>query len=101
MKTASLAEVKDQFSKYLDQAAQEQIVITRHGKPSGVLIGFETEDDWFEFKLLNDPRFMARIRRARESYRSGRGIPWEEVQINNGANNALHRTASPRRARRR
>ncbi len=101
MKTVSLAEVKDQFSKYLDAAAHEEIVITRHGKPSGVLIGFETEDDWFEYKLLNDPRFMARIQRARESFRAGRGVPWENVQEEDGKNTASHRTANLPRARRR
>jgi prevent-host-death family protein len=102
MKTASLAEVKDQFSKYLDAAAHEDIVITRHGKPSGVLIGFATEDDWFEYKLLNDPRFMARIQKARDSFRAGRGIPWEDAQRKDeAANNASYRTARPRRARRR
>jgi hypothetical protein len=26
-------------------------VITRHGKPAGVLIGFSSEDDWFEYRL--------------------------------------------------
>ncbi|WP_433995345.1 hypothetical protein [Bradyrhizobium betae] len=25
--------------------------MTRHGKPAGVLIGFESEDDWFEFRV--------------------------------------------------
>jgi hypothetical protein len=29
----------------------------RHGKPAGVLIGFESEQDWFEHRLENDPRF--------------------------------------------
>lgn len=101
MKTASLAEVKDQLSKYLDEAAHEQIVITRHGKPSGVLIGFETEDDWFEYKLLNDPRFLARIERARNSYRAGHGIPWEDVQQEDGSTKVSRRTATPRRAGRR
>ena len=100
MKTASLAEVKDQLSKYLDAAAHEQIVITRHGRPSGVLIGFETEDDWLEYKLLNDPRFLARIQKARESFRAGRGIRWEALQNDEAANNASRCTASARRARR-
>jgi prevent-host-death family protein len=27
-------------------AEKEEIVITRHGKPAGVLIGFESEDEW-------------------------------------------------------
>ena len=57
MKTIALAEVKDHLSEYLNDAAREDIVITRHGRPAGVLIGFATEDDWFEYKLENDPRF--------------------------------------------
>ncbi len=80
MKRVALAEVKDHLSEYLDDAAKEEIVITRHGRPAGVLIGFEDEDAWFEFRLENDPRFIERIARARVSLRAGGGIPWEEVQ---------------------
>jgi hypothetical protein len=36
-------------------------VATRHGKPAGVLIGFESEDDWFDCKLENDPLFLERV----------------------------------------
>lgn len=80
MKKVALAEVKDHLSEYLHDAASEEIIITRHGKPAGVLIGFESEDDWFEFRLENDPRFLKRIARARTSLRAGRGIPWRDVQ---------------------
>jgi prevent-host-death family protein len=61
MKRVNLASVKDQLSKYLRQAEKEEILITRHGKPAGVLIGFASEDDWFDYRLENDPRFLARI----------------------------------------
>jgi len=80
MKHVSLAEVKDNLSKYLRQAGLERIVITKHGKPAGVLIGFESEDEWFDYKLENDPRFLKRIARARQSLFKGKGIPWEEVR---------------------
>ena len=42
MKKVALAEVKDQLSKFLHDAEKEEILITRHGKPAGVLIGFES-----------------------------------------------------------
>jgi prevent-host-death family protein len=42
MKKIALAEVKDHLSEYLHDAAREQIVITRHGKPAGVLVGCST-----------------------------------------------------------
>ena len=49
-----LAEVKDDLSRYLRVAAEEEILITRHGRPAGVLIGFESEDDWLDYRLFLD-----------------------------------------------
>lgn len=80
MKEVSLSEVKDDLSRYLRAAEKQDIVITRHGKPAGVLIGFESEDDWFEYRLENDPRFRQRIEKARASLRAGRGIRLEDVE---------------------
>ena len=51
-----LSEIKDDLSRFLHEAEKREIVITRHGKPAGVLIGFESEDDWLEYRLENDPR---------------------------------------------
>jgi prevent-host-death family protein len=79
MKKAALSEVKDDLSKFLRLAEKEEVVITRHGKPAGVLIGFESEDDWFDYRLENDPRFLRRIDAARNSLREGRGVRIEDV----------------------
>ncbi|MBC7854185.1 MAG: type II toxin-antitoxin system Phd/YefM family antitoxin [Pirellulaceae bacterium] len=79
MKEIALSEFKDDLSKYLRQAAKEGIVITRHGKPAGILIGFASEDDWFDYRLENDPRFLARIERAKRSLREGKGIKLAEI----------------------
>ena len=79
MKEIPLSEVKDDLSRFLREAAKQDIVITRHGKPAGVLVGFESEDDWFEYRLENDPRFLERIERARKSLRSGRGTRLEDL----------------------
>ncbi len=76
----ALAEVKDDLSRYLRLAASEEIVITRHGRPAGVLIGFESDDDWFEYRLEHDPEFLRRIREARADVASGRGIRLEDVK---------------------
>jgi len=81
MKQIALADVKNGLSRYLRLAEKEQIVITRHGKPAGVLIGFESEDDWFDYRLENDPRFLQRIETARRSLKSGRGVKIEDVQV--------------------
>ena len=79
MKKVALAEVKDQLSKYLHLAESEETIITRHGKPAGVLIGFEDEDDWFDYRLEHDPRFLERIASARRSLREGKGIRLEDL----------------------
>ena len=79
MKQVALSEIKDDLSKYLRLAENEEIVITRHGKPAGVLVGFASEDDWFDYKLENDPRFLQRIARARESLQAGKGVRLEEL----------------------
>ena len=79
IKKIPLSEVKDDLSHFLREAAKQHIVITRHGKPAGVLVGFESEDDWFEYRLENDPRFLARIERARKSLRAGRGTRLEDL----------------------
>ncbi len=81
MKEVPLSEVKDDLSRFLRAAEKQDIVITRHGKPAGVLIGFESEDDWFEYRLENDSRFRQRIEKARESLRTGGGVRLEDVKI--------------------
>jgi prevent-host-death family protein len=75
-----LSEVKDDLSRYLREAEEREIVITRHGKPAGVLIGFGSEEDWFDYRLENDPRFLRRIEEARASIRAGRGIRLEDIK---------------------
>jgi prevent-host-death family protein len=79
VKEVPLSEIKDDLSRFLREAEKQEIVITRHGKPAGVLIGFESEDDWFDYKLENDPRFLERIERARRSLKAGRGLRLEDV----------------------
>lgn len=74
-----LAKVKDDLSRYLRAATEEEIVITRHGRPAGVLIGFANEDDWVEYRLENHPEFLARVAAARTALRAGQGTPLERV----------------------
>jgi prevent-host-death family protein len=79
MKEVALSEVKDDLSKYLHLAEEEEILITRHGKPAGVLVGFASEDDWFEYKLEHDPRFLQRVERARQGLYEGKGMRLEDL----------------------
>jgi prevent-host-death family protein len=80
MRRVPLSEIKDDLSRFLREAGKQEIVITRHGKPAGVLIGFESEDDWFDYRLENDPRFLLRFEGARKSLREKRGVRLEDVK---------------------
>ena len=80
MKKIALSEIKDDLSKFLRLAEKQEIVITRHGKPAGILIGFASDDDWFDYRLEHDPRFLERIEEARKSLRMGKGIPLEKMK---------------------
>ncbi len=79
MRRVVLSEVKDDLSKYLRLAEDERIVITRHGKPAGVLVGFGSEEDWFDYRLETDPRFLERIAKARANLKAGRGVRLEDL----------------------
>jgi len=79
MKKVALSEAKDHLSEYLDLAEKEEVIITRHGKPAGVLIGFASEDDWFDYRLEHNPRFLARIEAAWKSLRADKGMKIEDL----------------------
>jgi prevent-host-death family protein len=80
VKEVPLSEVKDDLSRLLREAEIQDVVITRHGKPAGVLIGFKSEDDWFDYRLENVPRFLQRVEQARGSIRKGRGVKLEDLK---------------------
>ena len=80
MRRVPLSEIKDDLWRFLREAESEEIIITRNGKPAGVLIGFGSDDDWFDYRLENDPRFLRRIERARKSLREGRGVRIEGAE---------------------
>lgn len=75
----ALAKVKDELSRYLKLAADQEIIITRHGRPAGILIGFDSEEDWFEYRLENHPEFLRRIEAARAAIRRGEGVRLEDI----------------------
>jgi len=65
------------LSRFL--AESEDILITRHGKPAGMLIGFESEDDWFEHLLEHHPEFLRLVAEAPKTLRSGRGVRLDDL----------------------
>ncbi len=72
MTKVPLSKVKDNFSEIIKKAGKEDVVVTIHGRPAAVIIGFEDEDDWLEYRLLKDERFLARVSKSRRQYQEGR-----------------------------
>jgi prevent-host-death family protein len=74
-----LSKVKDNFSEIIKQASQDEVIVTIHGRPAAVIIGFEDEDDWLEYRLLKDEEFLARVSKSRQQYQEGKYKTLEEL----------------------
>ena len=79
MITAALSELKDHLSSYVKNSIEEEIIITNHGRPVGVLTGFANEDEYLEYRLLNDPRFVKMIDRSRKEAWAGKVTKIEDL----------------------
>ena len=74
-----LSKVKDNFSEFVKKAGKEEVVVTNHGRAVAVIIGFEDEDDWLEYRLLKDERFLARVSQSRRQYKEGKYRALEDL----------------------
>ena len=81
VKRVPLSQVRDRLGSFLHDAERQDIVIMRRGRPAGVLIGFSSEDDWFDYQLESDPRFERGIAAARQSLRAGQGVKLEDIDL--------------------
>ncbi len=74
MKTLPLAEVKAKLSRLVDQVAKtdDQIMITRNGRPAAVLVSPDEYDSWRETQAIrSDRELMAEIRRGLRALKRG------------------------------
>jgi prevent-host-death family protein len=74
MKTLPLAEVKAKLSRLVDQVAKtdDQIVITRNGRPAAVLVSPDEYDSWMETQAIrSDRELMTEIRRGLRALKRG------------------------------
>ncbi len=74
-----LSKLKDNFSGFIKKAGKEEVVVTVRGRPAAVIIGFEDEDDWLDYRLLKDEKFLARVLESRQQYREGKHKALEEL----------------------
>lgn len=75
MKTISVSEAKMKLSGLLDAIAvsDEEILITKNGRPAAVLVSPEEFDSWREtLAIRSDADFMEEIHRGRDELRQKR-----------------------------
>jgi prevent-host-death family protein len=78
MKTASVAEMKSQFSAFLKSSAGGPVVVTRNGKPVAVLVGVEDEDEIERLLMAYSPRLRAICDQSRQQIAEGKGVSHEQ-----------------------
>ena len=79
MKTVSMNDARHSLAELVRLAEADDIVITENGKPVGVLIGLDPEDDLEDLALESDPRFAQRISEAHARCLRGEGVRLEDL----------------------
>ena len=82
-KTLPISEVKARLPELVTgvQDREEEIVVTRNGKPAAVLVSYAEFERLKEtLDVLSDPGLMRQIEESRAFYASGRkGLSFEDV----------------------
>lgn len=82
-KTLPISEVKTRLPELVSgvEEREEEIVVTRNGKPAAVLLNYAEYERLKEtLEILSDRELMGQIRRSRRFYaRGGTGASFEEV----------------------
>jgi prevent-host-death family protein len=98
MKIVPLNEVKNRFSTYLELSKQEDIVVTKNGRPAAILHAV-TDEDLEDYLFESDPRFIARIEALRREFQRDGGTPLANVRKELGLPASRRRRTPPRRRR--
>ncbi|MGH8245776.1 MAG: type II toxin-antitoxin system Phd/YefM family antitoxin [Gammaproteobacteria bacterium] len=84
MKIASVADSKAHFSAYVRAANSGPVIVTRNGKPVGVLLAIDDEEELERLILAYSPRFRRILNAARRRIRAGARIRhadlWRELE---------------------
>ena len=82
-RTLPISEVKARLPELIAgvQEREEEIVVTRNGRPAAVLLNIDEYDRLrATLDVLSDPKLMGQIRRSEKFFTSGaRGLSFEEV----------------------
>jgi prevent-host-death family protein len=79
MKVKSVAEVKAHFSELLS-VDSGPVVVTRNGRPAGVLVPVAEDAEIEDLALTFSPKFRAIMQRAEEQIRRGETYSLDEAR---------------------
>ena len=79
MTTHTMTEAKNDICALIREAEKDEVVVTRHGKPAAVIIGFADDDAWFDYRLERDERFLRKIATARDQIKRGEFVSLDNL----------------------
>jgi prevent-host-death family protein len=79
MTTHTMTEAKNDICSLIREAEKEEVVVTRHGKPAAIIIGFADDDAWFDYRLEHDETFLKKIAKARDQIKRGEFVSLDEL----------------------
>ena len=79
MTTHTMTEAKNDICAIIRESEKDQVIITRHGKPAAVIIGFADDDEWFDYRLEHDETFLRKIAKARNQIKRGAFVSLDEL----------------------
>ena len=83
MKMAPLAEVKDHFSRYVEKAHDNPIIVTKNGRPAAILVSVPDDEEELErFLIAHSPKFQRLIESAYKRIQKGGGIKHKDFWKN-------------------
>jgi prevent-host-death family protein len=74
--------VKDGLSRFLRDSEKEEVLITRHGKPAGVLIGFERKNTGLTIGSRTTHSSCVALRGRDAVLRLGKGLVSKTCLVN-------------------
>jgi len=77
MRFANVRELKNKTSEILKLAEKEEVVVTSRGKPKAIIKGI-SEEDFEDYLLENNSKFLAALEKARDEYMELGGIGIDE-----------------------
>lgn len=77
MRFANVRELKNKTSEILKLAEKEEVVVTSRGKPTAIIKGV-SEEDFEDYLLENNPKFLTALEKAKEEYLKFGGMGIDE-----------------------